>query len=209
MKKLSSTHVFSTIVGPKQTLNPKLLKHNVLIKSPSNEVIDEVLQLMTEKKYKDVSMITLAGKNKKEIVDYVKSKFTIIEAGGGIVEKDGKFLMIHRKGQWDLPKGKRDEGEGIEACAQREVEEETGVKVELGEKIVSVWHTYLQNKKFILKKTYWYSMNCLDDSNMMPQKEEGIKDVKWMSINKMEEALLSSYRSLRYVVQEFRQMRSV
>ncbi|MCP4460268.1 MAG: NUDIX domain-containing protein [Cytophagales bacterium] len=164
---------------------------------------------MSKKKYKEMSMITLAGKEKKDIVEYVKSKFTIIEAGGGIVEKDGKFLMIHRKGQWDLPKGKRDAGEGIEECALREVEEETGVKVEVVKRITSVWHTYLQNKKYILKKTYWYSMNCLDDSEMKPQKEEGIKDVKWMTIIKMEEALLSSYRSLRYVVQEYRQIRSI
>ena len=52
--------------------------------------------------------------------------------------------------KWDLPKGKLDKGETIKECATREVEEETKVKVECKEKIISTWHTYTRNKKFIL-----------------------------------------------------------
>ena len=37
------------------------------------------------------------------------------------------MLLIFRRGVWDLPKGKRDAGETIEACALREVREEIGV----------------------------------------------------------------------------------
>ncbi|RYY61096.1 MAG: NUDIX domain-containing protein, partial [Chitinophagaceae bacterium] len=55
-------------------------------------------------------------------------KFTVIPAGGGLVRTpDNEYLLIHRRGKWDLPKGKLDEGETIEECAIREVEEETGV----------------------------------------------------------------------------------
>ncbi len=39
-----------------------------------------------------------------------------------------EILMIFRRGKWDLPKGKLDKGESLEACALREVEEETGLK---------------------------------------------------------------------------------
>ena len=55
----------------------------------------------------------------------------IIEAGGGMVFNPiGELLMMLRRGQWDMPKGKLDEGETIEACALREVEEETGIIAE-------------------------------------------------------------------------------
>jgi 8-oxo-dGTP pyrophosphatase MutT (NUDIX family) len=68
----------------------------------------------------------------------------IIIAGGGIVTNElGELLMIFRRGKWDLPKGKLDEGESIEDCAIREVEEETGVKnLKLGAKLLVTEHEY-------------------------------------------------------------------
>jgi len=35
---------------------------------------------------------------------------------------------------------------------------------------------YTQNRRSILKKTYWYQMDCTNDSGMKPQQEEGIDD---------------------------------
>ena len=55
-------------------------------------------------------------------------KTKIIAAGGLVTNKHNELLMIFRRAKWDLPKGKLDEGESIEACAVREVEEETGIK---------------------------------------------------------------------------------
>ena len=102
--------------------------------------------------------------------------FKIIKAAGGVVKNSkDEILFIYRLKKWDLPKGKLDKGETIMECAKREVEEETKVKVECGEKIISTWHTYTRNKKFILKKTTWYKMNSLDDSGMKPQKKENIE----------------------------------
>ena len=55
--------------------------------------------------------------------------FTLVQAAGGLVENDeGKVLIIFRRGKWDLPKGKMDEGETPALCAIREVEEETGLR---------------------------------------------------------------------------------
>jgi ADP-ribose pyrophosphatase YjhB (NUDIX family) len=205
MAKLSSPHAFSMIIGPGQVINPKLLIDNVLFKNPTPQTVDELLHLMTLKKYKHVTMITFASRNKKEIVDYIKSKFKVVEAGGGVVKKDDKFLMIFRKKKWDLPKGKKDKGEDIEKCAVREVLEETGVSAKIDWKIAAIWHTYMQNQKYILKKTHWYAMTCVDDSEMKPQKGEGIKLAQWMKMEEMQEVLVESYRSLRYVVQEYQQ----
>jgi ADP-ribose pyrophosphatase YjhB (NUDIX family) len=122
------------------------------------------------------------------------------------VEKDGKYLLIYRKKKWDLPKGKLDKGESIKKCATREMEEETGVKVQIEVKIEAVWHTYIQNRKYILKKTHWYAMKCINDSKMAPQKEEGIKKVEWMDMKQVRKALHGSYRSIRYVMQEYIKM---
>ncbi len=205
MAKLSSAHAFSMIVNTDQQINPKLLVDNVLFKNPTPETVDQLLHLMTQKKFKAVSMITFASKNKEGIIDHIKTRFKVVEAGGGIVEKDGKYLMILRKKKWDLPKGKKEKKETIEKCARREVEEETGVKVKIDHKVTAIWHTYMQNQKFILKKTYWYAMTCKDDTNLAPQHEEGIKEVKWMTMDEMQMALVESYRSLRYVVQEYQQ----
>ena len=56
------------------------------------------------------------------------NKKTIIAAGGLVENEKGEILMMFRRGFWDLPKGKLDEGESIETCAVREVQEETGLQ---------------------------------------------------------------------------------
>ncbi|HRZ76394.1 MAG TPA: NUDIX domain-containing protein, partial [Bacteroidales bacterium] len=48
-------------------------------------------------------------------------------AGGFVLNGDDRLLMIHRNGYWDLPKGKPNAGEELQATALREVEEETGI----------------------------------------------------------------------------------
>ena len=56
-------------------------------------------------------------------------KFEVIQAAGGVVTNDREeLLLIFRRGKWDLPKGKLDPGETLEACALRETSEETGLQ---------------------------------------------------------------------------------
>ncbi|MEM6643840.1 MAG: NUDIX domain-containing protein, partial [Bacteroidota bacterium] len=101
------------------------------------------------------------------------------------------------------PTGTLEQVESNRHCAIREVEEETAVKVKIDKKVKSVWHTYISHKKYVLKKTHWYAMTCLSDKNLAPQKEEGIKNVKWMEMEEVRKALHGSYRSIRYVMQEY------
>jgi 8-oxo-dGTP diphosphatase len=58
---------------------------------------------------------------------------TVVRAAGGLVVRDGEVLLVHRPkyDDWSFPKGKCYEGESDEACALREVEEETGLRCEL------------------------------------------------------------------------------
>ncbi len=56
-----------------------------------------------------------------------------VRAAGGVVVRDGRVALVHRPkyDDWTLPKGKVEEGETDEACALREVEEETGLRARL------------------------------------------------------------------------------
>ena len=52
----------------------------------------------------------------------------VVAAGGLVTNDKNELLTMFRRGKWDLPKGKLDEEETIEACALREVREETGIE---------------------------------------------------------------------------------
>ncbi len=108
-----------------------------------------------------------------------------ITAGGGYVIRKGKkgpeVLMILRKGVWDLPKGKLDEGETIEECALREVREEVGIKkLKMKANLGVTVHGYVRKNKYKVKTTYWYQMETPEDY-FTPQAEEDIEAVKWMA----------------------------
>lgn len=203
-ENLNPEKEFDLIVdGSIDNIKPKTLIDDVLIKDASPSSVDELLRVMTDNKLKGVDSITFTSPDRKEITRYIKKKFKVIQAAGGVVDKGGKILLIFRKGRWDIPKGKLDKGEKKKDCAVREVEEETGVKVSIEKKIGSTWHTYVNKKKYILKKTHWYVMKCEDDANMAPQSEEDIDEVRWMGLSELRAALYNSYRSIRVVIQEY------
>ena len=65
-----------------------------------------------------------------------------IRASGGLVVRDGRVVVVHRPeyDDWSFPKGKADPGESDEDCALREIEEETGLRCELGEELTTTRH---------------------------------------------------------------------
>jgi 8-oxo-dGTP pyrophosphatase MutT (NUDIX family) len=133
----------------------------------------------------------------------VHERFAPIDAGGGVVQNEsGHVLMIYRRGKWDLPKGKRDEGEDIATCAVREVEEETGLHgVELREKVCDTYHIYSQRGQDLLKRTAWYLMSASGDQKLTPQAAENILEVKWITPEAMGPVLFKSYEAIRQVLE--------
>ena len=195
---------FDTYVDGSSGIVPKKLYSRVLIYDASIDTIVNLLKKMTKYKFKKIYSITLTLKNLDNDINELKKMFKIIKAGGGVVNNNKKeILFIYRMKKWDLPKGKLDKGETIKQCAKREVEEETKVKVSCGKKILSTWHTYTKNKKFILKKTTWYMMESIDDSKMKPQKKEKIEKVEWMKKSSVDDILLNSYKTLNYLMKNY------
>lgn len=140
--------------------------------------------------------------NEKLLLSSFSLAFKVIEAAGGLVKnKHGEYLFIFRNGKWDLPKGKIEKGEGIKEAALREVEEECGIgKLKIGKELESTYHTYELNGKSILKRTYWFEMSCEDESKLVPQTEEGITEVKWLSKNDLQQVIENTYESIKEVI---------
>ncbi len=125
-----------------------------------------------------------------------------IDAGGGVVKNEkGEILMIFRRGKWDLPKGKRDDGETMEDCAVREVTEETGLQqIKNGKLICETYHIYSQYRKNLLKRTAWYHMTASSTEQLRPQLEENILEARWIAEKNMGPIVFKSYEAIREVL---------
>ena len=133
----------------------------------------------------------------------------IITAAGGLVQNnEGAFLLIYRRGFWDLPKGKLDPGESIPECALREVQEETGLQIlNVGPFICMTTHAYFDTwlQKDVVKETHWYSMNAsaLVPEKLIPQTEEDIEKIEWVPLDRLPQYLLQTYPTIRSVFDAF------
>ncbi|MBL0882389.1 MAG: NUDIX domain-containing protein [Chitinophagaceae bacterium] len=131
---------------------------------------------------------------------------TIKAAGGLVLNEKQEILMIFRRGKWDLPKGKLDEGEKIEECAVREVMEETGLtKLNLGSLITITHHTYFDTwlKEEVIKETHWFLMEASSAERMIPQISEDIEIIEWVSIHNLNQHLSNSYDTIVAVVKNY------
>lgn len=127
--------------------------------------------------------------------------FCCVTACGGVVQSDaGELLLIRRNGRWDLPKGRWEAGETLEACALRETEEETGVRaVELVRHLGATLHAYNTYGPWELKRTEWYLLRVDERQMVTPQQEEGIEEVRWCSLEEARKLLRTSYPTIREV----------
>ena len=131
----------------------------------------------------------------------------IIVAGGGLVfNENNELLMIFRRGFWDLPKGKLDEGETIETCAVREIKEETGLQqVQLHQLIGVTEHLYFDKYlgKEVIKQSHWYLMTTNSNQVLTPQTEEDITHIKWVAKNALSDYLAKSYPSIVEIINKY------
>lgn len=120
----------------------------------------------------------------------------MIRAAGGIVERDGCVLLVHRPkyDDWSFPKGKLDGGETWEQAALREVEEETGLRCELGDEVGRTHYPVLQGPK----EVRYYRMTCAGDARAQNE----VDDLRWVPLD--EAAALLSHQHDRDLLSRLR-----
>ena len=140
----------------------------------------------------------------KESFKEIFSDFIKIKAAGGLVQRKETFLMIKRKGLWDIPKGKINRKEPREDAAIREVAEECGIDGhKISDPLVVTYHTMKLKGRWALKRTDWYMMKYKGSSKVTPQINEGITKVKWMSEEHMLSIRGRTYGSINAVLEAY------
>jgi 8-oxo-dGTP pyrophosphatase MutT (NUDIX family) len=113
---------------------------------------------------------------------------------------------MFRRGKWDLPKGKLDEGESIEKCAVREVKEETGIKnIVLLQPVGITYHEYFDKHSMadVIKETHWFEMQANGEEKLVPQTDEDIEKIIWAGESEIRECLKNSYPNIIEIVHKF------
>lgn len=97
----------------------------------------------------------------------------------------GQILIDRRKpegllgGLWEFPGGKIEAGETVQACIRREIQEELGIEIEVGEHLITVNHAYSHFK--VCLQVY----HCSHVSGE-PQPIE-CDEIRWVSLGELEQ----------------------
>lgn len=141
--------------------------------------------------------VTIDGLSPEVLSAALLRTFRLAPAAGGVVVCDGQFAAIERHGIPDLPKGHIEEDENAATAARREVEEETGLAgLNIVHPLPSSWHCYLYEDEWRLKQTSWFLMTTDNPSHTVPQTEEDITEVTFLSVYDLEWFLKNTYRSI-------------
>jgi mutator protein MutT len=110
---------------------------------------------------------------------------SVIDVAAGLIFRDGKLLITkryddaHLGGLWEFPGGKLEPKETFEQCLVRELREELGIEVHVGELVESATHEYpgktVHLKFFICE---WYKNE--------PQ-PLGCSECKWAGADELKE----------------------
>jgi len=158
------------------TQNQSFKNLDVLTKK---EIVNEFELFINQNEHHELVFET---KNMEIGFENFKKAFKYIYAAGGLIKKDNTYLFIYRLKVWDLPKGKLDAGESPSEAAIRECEEECGIsKLTITKELQPTYHMYEYKGGYALKKTFWYAMTTLHTGKLIPQIEENIEKVEWLS----------------------------
>jgi 8-oxo-dGTP diphosphatase len=127
---------------------------------------------------------------------------THVRAAGGVVRRrvDGRteVVLVHRPqyDDWTFPKGKRKGDETDEACALREVEEETGLACTLGEALPPTEYTDSRGRPKIVR---WWAMEPVGETSEIDGDE--VDEARWVST--YEASVLLTYERDRRLLDAF------
>jgi 8-oxo-dGTP diphosphatase len=114
-----------------------------------------------------------------------------VRAGGGVIWRRGEdgspeVLLIYRPRylDWSFPKGKVKQGESDEEAALREIEEEVGIRAELGPELPSTRYRDARGRDKLVR--YW-AVELPDDQE--PTHGDGVAGLRWLPLEAVPEEL--------------------
>ncbi len=127
--------------GDARDFNQALMEHGALVCTPQSPGCAECcVRALCNAYSRDLQ--------KKLPVKARRPKTIKHDIGVAVIRERGRYLIQQRPdgallaGLWEFPGGKRHPGESIAACIRRELDEELGIEVEVGDKLCEVSHTY-------------------------------------------------------------------
>ncbi len=157
-------------------------------------------------KSKKTKKLYLYHSKEDKLWDYFFNMFKLIEAAGGLVRnfETNHYLFIFRNKKWDLPKGRINKNEAIKNAAIREVQEETGVEnLSIIKTLNTTYHIFKKNRKYRLKKTFWYLMDTNYDGELFPEIKEGIEKAIWVEKNSIASLKKNMYQNINLIVSNY------
>jgi 8-oxo-dGTP pyrophosphatase MutT (NUDIX family) len=156
------------------------LKYGLFYKYRNLKDLEELIDFYRNLSYIDTLFVF--HHDIEELRVMFRSCFQQIDAAGGLVHnEEGRYLIMKRRGKWDLPKGKLNRNESVEDAAVREVTEETGLQdIELLSPLLATYHTYMIDGRPILKRTSWFDMKYTGNNEPVPQYDEDITEIRWV-----------------------------
>jgi len=78
----------------------------------------------------------------------IKKRTPHYDVSAAVIRRRGRILVAQRPlggmlgGLWEFPGGKRERGESLQECLRREIQEELGVEIKVGQPVTQVQHAY-------------------------------------------------------------------
>jgi 8-oxo-dGTP pyrophosphatase MutT (NUDIX family) len=122
-----------------------------------------------------------------------------IKAGCVVVNDKNEVLLVgDKEGKiWSFPKGHAENGETLEQVALREVEEETGYKVEIEKRLSDLTYTHGETGELI--KVAMFKAKPIEKSVKNLDEEEKYSQSAWFPLDKAKEIL---YYNLSFLLDE-------
>src|SRR5688572_4207360 len=96
------------IDAAKEPIGRAKLMHHVWVQNAKEPHLDTLLDFLNSPIPISLLSLHITVADYEKVKTYLRNKFKIVRAAGGLIRKKDKFLMIYRMKKWDLPKGKKE-----------------------------------------------------------------------------------------------------